>query len=1013
MTVASTAGLDQAVATYVPELAGTRRPSLTALLSHHRRDRDETFGGSDRTRLAQELLAPFLDPAPGPVSSAEGGRDPRFTGWTRVLVSAWLRAEHESLSAHPALADGAAFVGPLVEDGVALASETLVRTLVEVLAERREAGALTGATPEARFDDFRAWIGSPDGASALAHRYPTAVVRAHALVVRRARSVREVLDHLVADLPDLRATLPGLDGDVRVHSLHLGAGDTHDGGRTVGLLDLGRHGHLVHKPRSLAADRALHGLARGLNAALGTSLRVPRTLTRDHHGWAEYVDGTGAPTSDGRHPYRLGELAAVLYLLRSTDMHYENVVTDAAGRPVVVDAETVLSAVPVREPSYADGAGSRHARALLEDSVIGIGLLPLRVSVPGRPESLDIGASGSMAAGQASPFRSLAVRDAGRDDMHIALEPGRVGTGNTNPHAGTELDAVVRFRDGVRRGLEDTLRRVMEHRDVVEGLVRRELTGVRVRHVNIPTVFYAQLLRMCSHPDLLEDPDAHLAVLGRVSLRNTAARSAAAHEVAQLLGDDVPLFTVDAHGTDLLDARGRTLVPDFFDATPVDRVLSRLHALDEAEVARQADLVDVAFVPRIPDGGERTAPLTRPTPPPAPDRDVVTGAVDRLLSRWVPATDPAHPATFWGPLVTTSDASQWTPGSLGYDLYGGSVGVALALAEAGHLYDVPRARDVAAAVLDPIRAQVLGGALESQPVSAGGMTGMGGTVWAVAAADRLSGRGTGDHARLVDALAATVRPDTVPDLTAGLAGALTAGCGIVGRVEDVHREAATDALARLAARALPGLERVTTAPADGDQPVFTGYAHGLAGMLAPAHRAAHALSGTHPELSARLAALGSALLGLLLAQTGEDGDLPRTVGGSDSSWAWCHGAPGVLLGLLEVAELGAEVPERLLVDLGRQTQDRGLGNNPTYCHGDLGSLAALHRLALHTGDEDARRRWTAETRSRAGRTALRDRASARDRYTGTDSLMVGRAGALHALLRTTAPADCPDVLTLE
>lgn len=64
MTTTSTAALDRAVATYVPELAGPRRPGLAALLSHHRRDRHRTFGGTDRTRMARALLAPFLDPRP-------------------------------------------------------------------------------------------------------------------------------------------------------------------------------------------------------------------------------------------------------------------------------------------------------------------------------------------------------------------------------------------------------------------------------------------------------------------------------------------------------------------------------------------------------------------------------------------------------------------------------------------------------------------------------------------------------------------------------------------------------------------------------------------------------------------------------------------------------------------------------------------------------------------------------------------------------------------------------------
>lgn len=1030
MTIASTADLDTAVATYVPELAeAARRSDLVDLLSHHRRDRRRVYGGAhQRSRAARRLLAPLVDPSGSqPTQDRHEVRDTRFIRLTRDLVRVWVRPVSRQLQGHPALADAEKFLDQCLEDQVALASETLVRTLVEVLAERRHAGQLTGDTPESRFDHFRAWIGSAEGADYLARRYPAAVIRAHALVSRRSQSTREIIERFVRDLPDLRSAFPFLDGDVRIHALKPGAGDTHDGGRTVGVLDLGRHGRLVYKPRNLAPDQAFHRLGGSLNEALGTSLRVPATLTREHHGWAEFVDGAGTTAmDDADYPYRLGELGAVLYLLRSTDMHYENIVTDAEGRPVVVDAETIMTPAPVRAPTYADDAGSWHARRFLEESVIGIGLLPLRVSVPGRTASLDIGASGSITPGQVSPFRNLSVRHIGRDDMHIALEPGRTGSGNANPNAGSSLESIVAFRDGVRQGLEDTLRRLRSQQSLVAALIREQFAGVRLRHVNIPTVFYAQLLRMCSHPALLEDPDAHLAVLGRVCLRNGAGQSATTHEVAQMLGDDVPLFTVDAHGTDLLDGRGRMLTSGYFEASPVDRALARLHSVDEQEIQRQVELVNVAFIPRLPDGGERTPRLARAEAGATPRRSrkatlgsTAATAVDRILSRWVPATDDSHPGTFWGPVVTTSDAAQWTPGSLGYDVYGGSVGVALALAEAGNLLDLTRAREAAAGVVDPIRAQILSGALESQLVSVGGMTGMGGTVWAIAACDRLLGTGTADHARLINALSATVRPGIVPEFTAGLAGALAAACGVVERTDDAHRDVAAAALADLAGRVLPGLEdeaaraHSASSPRHARRdPTFTGYAHGLAGMVAPAHRATRALSRTAPALSARLAAVGRSLLTLLLRQIGADGALPRTVGGTDFSWAWCHGAPGVLLGLLDAAKLGADVPESVLLALGEQTRTHGVGNNPTYCHGDLGSLEALHRLAVHMHDGAAQRRWVAETEARASTTALRDHASARDRYAGSDSLMVGRAGGLHALLRNTDPHRCPDVLTL-
>ena len=991
----STTALREAVRTYIPELdSEDRRDAVTGAL------------------LDGPLPSTPGDARPLPAPAPPADRDVTLAHWTRHLVGTWTRDVRRRLTGLPVLAEPARVDRDALDGATTAVAPIVQRALLAALHRRRCAGLLRSDTPEDRFDDFRDWLASPAGAEDLRRDYGASFEVARHRAVAHVTHLLEVASRWAADRADAARVLPAIDGRCRILALHPGSGDTHDHGRSVTVVDLTGKARVVYKPRSLAPDAAFGAILAAVDDAVGTALRAVRFLDRGGWGWAEHIDRGGTPTDPVRHRERLGALTGVLHLLGATDIHFENVVTDESGRPVLVDAETLLTPRAPRRASYDDGAASTAARALVERSVLGIGTLPLVVSVPGREARLDIGVAGAMTPGQAQPFASLVVRNSGRDDMHVALEYRTTTEGNANPGlGGGDLDDVLAYRDAVGRGVARVLTWARTHPREVADVFRRHLTGLRLRYIHAPTVFYAQLLRMQTHPEVLADAHTRLAVLGRVHARGAGdVRPIGAFEVDQLLDGDVPMFTFATTDTHLRDAHGTVLVTDYFAQTPLDSVLAWIEDLDDAHVARQMDFVDLGFVPVTPDGGETTATSWPTVSPATPGQreDARRVLAHQVMRRWVGGPDRTHPATFYGPQVTTADASQWTPGVLGYDLYGGSIGLALALSVSGATADDAATRARVEAITAPITHQMVSGALDAHELSVGGMTGAGGTAWALgviaAHEDSLL-----DRDALVRALARQAREDTPGEFVSGAAGALAAALALTRRNPGgrAHLEEHLSALAAPVARAARSVLREGRATPDGHS-AYTGFAHGVAGLLTPLAEAGVLLDDP------RLTGYATDLAESLITARRVHGRWPRQLDGSSTSHAWCHGAPGILLaltGLSRATPAGDPVPGPVLDDLLTETLTHALGNNPSLCHGDLGTLDIVLECARLRGDTALETDAADALATSATRIATTDRRVARDRYRHTDSLMVGTAGALYALARAADPS-VPCVLAL-
>ncbi|MFD5623102.1 type 2 lanthipeptide synthetase LanM family protein [Streptomyces yangpuensis] len=996
--------ISEALRTYLPEL---KSAELIKHVEERLRAAAATCGEAEADGSGREGGLPA--PAPyDPALDADG----LFLDYFTHFVRPWADLVREGVAeAAPFVAASHTIVDEFVTGQTGLVSRLMVRTLVEELHRHRSQDLLDGDTPQERYASFRRWTNSEAGHRHLLAAYPQLFRQVDSSLEASARYVLALLRELGDHIDELPELIAGRPQGLLVERLALGEGDTHNGGRSVAQIVFTDGSRVLYKPHPIAAEAGYNAFVAWMNGRLGTDLPTVSVLPTAQGGFVEFVPTQEYAGEQKEYFARIGTVAGILFLLKATDIHFENVVTCAEG-PVVIDTETLLSPrLQAAAESYDSGAASGIGARVLQESIIGSGLLPLVVRAKDGDHGMDIGAIG-YGTGQRTPYKSLSLQNAGRDDMCVAMVTTETTQANANlaVQRATELPVTAQ-RDVIKDRFRSVLEYAAAHPDEVMAAIESHLGDVQFRHVNQATIFYTQLLRMATHPRAVADPLVRAAVLNRVVLRTGDVPAIADEEVRQMAAGDVPYFSYSARSRALCSTRGVVLA-DAFEEPPLETVRARVHGLDEAVIARELRLIDYSFVNKLPTDREKTGFVPRRPagrPPVAVGRDRLLREAERigeeLLAGLVDSTDTRHPATWIAPQVTTDSQSQWSPGTLGYDLYGGSPGPALVLAGLARETGRRVFADAARRVLDPVEEQLRSGLLAEQGVSVGGMTGMAGTAYAVFVARRLLDEpDPARPAELARELARCSGTEVGTDWLSGMAGALAVSMALHdGTADPAERQAVAAAVRTVAAAQVealggPGLRDARVTP-------YTGYAHGAMGIGPGLIR--YGTEFADPQVRE----LGLRTVGAVLDFYDQsDRDWPRVWGEPERAYGWCHGAPGLLLGALTALEYApGSVSGPVLSRLAELTIGRGFGNNPTYCHGDLASaeVVALGESRLPglfgAGVEDLYPRLFGEVVERYGQ--RND-----TKYAYTNSLMVGDAGLAWSVLHHLDPETYPSML---
>ncbi len=896
------------------------------------------------------------------------------------------------------------------------------RCLLGALHRARTDGGLQGATSQDRYRHFCALLtdaahagGILEACPVLARQLARAIAQWESATIellRRYARDRHALQRHFA--PDARL------GDLR--TVRLEAGDPHRDGRTVSILHFACGRRIMYKPRPLAVDAAFEGLLSWMaDNGSPVSLRSPHVLDCGDYGWAEFIrraDCSGAP-AHARFFERHGALLALFHVLCANDFHHENLIA-SGDVPVPVDLETLFQP----DLSLLDSSGGFAAPGSeIYGAVTRTGLLPERIWQVG-PAGAGIDLSGLGAGDELSPMPLLVLEDVGKDTMRLVRRRVPMPAGRHSAMCdGTPLDAADHV-DDILRGFARTYDFLAANRECITapGGPLDAFANAKTRVLLRATFYYALILSDSFHPAVLRDGLERDLFFDRLWLHVPAQKILARvveAERADLWANDIPSFTIRPDAPHLWTSRGEKIA-DVWPETAMQRVRATFARLGADDRARQSWLVERTLgtlhlrktvAGRDPYRVNRDASVR-------PARAFLVAA-ERIAARLKVLAFSAPDGSLAWMTCLPAGSGGWSYRQTGSDLYNGLAGISLFYGYLGVITGRPIYERMARGAWRTVR-RILD--LPRHDLAGpGAFTGWGSVLYAAHHLSRIW-----SDARVLDEVLqhlppseALVEADREYDIVGGAAGFIAVALDLVAAGHHELLDACIACGEHLLARARRMESGIAWPLAAAGAAPLGGFSHGTAGIAWALGRLA-AATGDSRFRDAAIAALAyDRSLYCPQERNWKDlreGPRPGEVEACDDHFvvAWCHGAPGIGLARLLIRDhlADAAIEEEIAIAVTKTLRD-GFGSTHSLCHGDLGNLEFLMRVAQAREDRALDERCH---RLAAGILESIAREGWRTGYApGTEplGLMAGLAGIGYGLMKWAAPARVPSLLALE
>ena len=881
---------------------------------------------------------------------------------------------------------------------------------------------LQGDSPAARFQDFIRQKCSPEQLISLLEDYPLLFRKIHDFVMQWAEVSAETALRLNADIGDIEEHF-GISDASKIKKLHINAGDKHCGNRTVVIITYADGGKVVYKPRSLAVDRHFQQYLDWYNSIDDTlPLKIMKILDRGSYGYAEFIDHQHCQSEEELQRYygRIGSLLALLYIIKATDFHHENIIARGE-HPVLIDLESLFHSVAVKGYDPID----ERVNSLIQNSVLNIQLLPFKIYYGGK--AVDISGI-SNTEGAEAPAPVPAWQAEATDEMKLTRVNARLAGAKNAPIAqGANNTNLLQYGSVIRAAFIRSYHLLMEHREALLAgdSVIRAFAQDDIRLLVRPTSAYTAYLRGSFHSDYLQS------YLYRHKLQDylwdkakvaTSFAYIVPAEIRATEQKDVPFFSTRAGGRDLY-ADGQLIAKDYFEEAGMEASLHRIATLSEEDCMRQAWFIDASMATTLQDNESISWQDRSYLPPVQEDQRLSPEKAQKTSQFLADRIDTLHlqvgEYSHWASLIL-SDGSSYDIKSLMMDTYSGLPGVALFLAASYSTRRDPRDKALLTGTLHNIKRladRYTGMQFTARMGAYDGWAGLAWCLYQIAALmESEQIRAFGKES--LDFTLNHIDEVRGYDVLSGAAGVILALHAIQQQAADERIPAAMlhlgEKIMAAAEKTNDGYGWINTG---GSKPL-AGFGHGAAGIAA----ALAVLEQYKPDAARReviegALAFESSLFDprthnwrdvreAVLAQ--QDDDNPLNMVG------WCHGASGVGMGrIILLQHMEHEGARRDLLQAVETVLAQGFGRNHSLCHGDMGNLDFLYAAAAFLGD-DALRENT-DALALAVHASITEGGFVSGIANGVENpgLMTGIAGAGYEACRQAAPGRIPSVLMLQ
>jgi type 2 lantibiotic biosynthesis protein LanM len=833
--------------------------------------------------------------------------------------------------------------------------------------------------------------------------------------------VAEFLQRLAEDRTEIVGVFNSkIDRLGKVAAIKTSLSDPHKGGRSVILLTFESGLKLVYKPKDLGLEVAFNQFLTWCNQhSQLLDFKIIQVFNQNGYGWVEYVEHQGCmdEAAASRFYQRAGMLLCILYALRGTDCHSENLI--ASGEHLVlIDMETLLhheANVIENSPLIQELKGTVTQQ--FWDSVLRTGLLPRWDFSSDRSVAYDISGLGSSDS-QPTPRKVPRWQAINTDNMYQRYEFVTFPLEKNVPRLGEIALSANDYQVEIATGFEQMYRFLMVNQDrlLAKASPLVAMQDQQIRFIFRATQIYGTTLQNISAPDYLKHGVDYSIELERLSYAFLVAQekpdawpilSAELRAMEQL---DIPFFTASAASDELIVSKNQ-VIQHYFRQPSYQQVVNQLQAFDETDLCRQVAIIQGSFYAKMAQtSSQKSQQWDVESLPLLNSEEFIQSARAIAVELETRAIPDVEGSVNWIGLGYELKAERFQLKVLNDSLYDGRCGVALFLAALYQVSGESRFANLALRALQPLRQQIPTLDLESGQRTArlsgiGGASGLGSMIYTFVKVSQFLNNA--DILQDAQALSDWMTPEVIAadkqlDIISGAAGAILGLLSLYG----VTKEAAVLEKAIACGQHLLTQHRL-------DETRLTGFSHGAAGI-------SYALLRLYAVTCDRNY-LEVALEGI---------EYERSVfSESNANWPdfrglkpsfltqWCHGAAGIGLARLGSFKI-VKTPEiEREIEIAVQTTHRyGLQAMDHLCCGNLGRVEVL----LVGGQCCSRPDWhqaafqnATNIVARARRNGAYQLFSNLPNSVFNPGFFQGTAGIGYQLLRLAQPEELPSILLWE
>jgi len=480
-------------------------------------------------------------------------------------------------------------LSPLAEQILKISSKTLI---YELNKERLQ-GHLVGQTREERYRFFIATkFNNSASFSQLLDEYPVLGRLISEKMNFLYNSIFNALNDWILDREKVIKEFSGTFQSIARLDL---MGDVHNAGKAVLKFTFTDNTSIIYKPRPLSIDVHFQQLLQWVNKkGISDSFNTLKVVDCKDHGWVEYVEHRPCSTMDEVNNFykRQGRYLAILYMLNATDFHYENIIA-CGEHPYLIDLESLFHHSTSKKDKIA--TATQKAEELLDNSVIGTTLLPVRINNPRFAEANFSGLGNNEGIVVTSVIENSHTDEMCMKKKTLLIKPEVT---HLPSYKGMPI-SYEQFTSYIIEGFTEVYKIFMEEKETLlseDGPIYK-FEKDKIRIILRPTYYYGRILESSKHPKYLKNG------IDRVQLFDLLWRATAdipnlykvVHSECQdLLQEDVPYLYTSVNSRNIRDCREKC-IEDFFNETPLERVINKIENICLTDLEQQIEFINASF----------------------------------------------------------------------------------------------------------------------------------------------------------------------------------------------------------------------------------------------------------------------------------------------------------------------------------------------------------------------------------------------------------------------------------